>query len=57
MKKRSFKNLALNKRKISELQGGFRQLDTDGPTMSGCSCNSCGENCNTQTASTLACTE
>lgn len=60
MKKRSIKSLALNKNKISQLQhavGGFSDVDSDGPTMSGCSCNSCRENCNTQTASTLGCTE
>ncbi|AXG70272.1 hypothetical protein KORDIASMS9_02511 [Kordia sp. SMS9] len=60
MKKRSIKSLALNKSSISQLQnmiGGFSDVDSDGPTMSDCSCKSCAENCNTQTASTLGCTE
>jgi hypothetical protein len=60
MKKRNIKSLALNKSSISQLQntiGGRLGGNTDGPTMSGCSCDSCNENCNTQNASTLGCTE
>lgn len=62
MKKRNFKSLTLNKKSISQLQntigGRFKQYDGDGPTMSGCSCNSCnGDDCDTQNASTLGCTE
>ncbi len=43
MKKRSLKNLALNKYKISELQvrKGGRKEQTDECTMSTCSCVSC----------------
>jgi len=60
MKKRNIKSLALNKNSISQLQnmlGGLSKLNTDGPTMSTCSCDSCNPDCNTQTASTLGCTE
>jgi hypothetical protein len=60
MKKRNIKSLTLNKNSISQLQNiigaGFRN-NSDGPTMSGCSCDSCNEDCNTQNASTLGCTE
>lgn len=48
MKKRNLNSLALNKRKISELQNsiGGRAKDTDTcPTASGCSCDSCRPGC------------
>jgi len=61
MKKRTIKSLTLNKKSISQLQnrigGRFRHYDGDGPTMSGCSCDSCNDDCDTQNASTLGCTE
>ncbi|MGH1384425.1 hypothetical protein [Kordia sp.] len=48
MKKRNVSILALNKRKISELQnsiGGFRNESDGCPTNSGCSCVSCRPSC------------
>ncbi|MBC8757679.1 hypothetical protein H2O64_23625 [Kordia sp. YSTF-M3] len=60
MKKRNIKSLTLNKNSISQLQnmiGGRLQGNGDGPTMSGCSCDSCNPDCDTQNASTLGCTE
>jgi hypothetical protein len=60
MKKRNIKSLALNKKSISQLQnmiGGRLAGNSDGPTMSGCSCDSCNADCDTQNASTLGCTE
>ena len=50
MKKRTLKSLALNKRKISELQGkkgGADPFATDKPTMSTCTCVSCRMSCQT----------
>lgn len=59
MKKRNIKSLALNKKSISQLQntiGGRLGGNTDG-SMLPCDSNSCDTDCNTQTASTLGCTE
>lgn len=38
-------------------RGGSWKVDSEGPTMSGCSRETCDDDCNTQNASTLGCTE